>query len=179
MPESGPECPPLRTVDLARAAGVHENTVRLYVGWGFLAEPGRGANGYRLWTASHLDQMIFARQAIHGSWPGHRIRESVLALVRRAARGDLEGALADARTHEILVVEEQARAESAAAALDRGRKTGLGKVLNTLCPGEEALTAFDCWLVSLAEQKARAAGLVQMLEARLAKSRQPVSRGLS
>jgi DNA-binding transcriptional MerR regulator len=228
--------------------------VRLYVEWGFLAEPGRGANGYRLWTACHLDQMIFARQAIHGVWPGHRIRYSVLALVRRAARGDLAGALADAKAHEVLVDEETARAEAAAAfldgwargsikaaaedewfnprqaaqavcatpgqirnwernrlvdtprdpdtgyrvyspdeigrlrviralllagysvaavlrmttALDRGRKTGLGKVLNTLRPGEEALTAFDRWLDSLAEQKARAAGLVQMLEARLA-----------
>jgi len=249
--------PPLRTVDLARAAGVHENTVRLYVGWGFLAEPDRGANGYRLWTTSHLDQMIFARQAIQGTWPGHRIRNSVLALVRRAASGDLEGALEDARAHEVLVDEEQARAEAAATfldgwargsikaasddewfspreaaeavyatpdqirnwernhlvdtardpdtgyrvyspdeigrlrvirslllagfsvaailrmttALDRGRKTGLRMVLNTLRPGEEALTAFDRWLDSLAEQKNRAAGLVQMLEARLAASR--------
>lgn len=249
-----PDRPPLRTVDLARAAGVHENTVRLYVLWGFLAEPGRGANGYRLWKISHLDQMIFARQAIHGTWPGHRIRNSVLALVRRAASGDLKAALADAKAHEVLVNEELARAEAAAAfldgwargsikaatddewfsprqaaeavcatpgqirnwernrlvdtprdpdtgyrvyspdeigrlrviralllagysmaailrmttALDRGRKTGLRTVLNTLCPGEEALTAFDRWLDSLAEQKARAAGLVQMLEARLA-----------
>jgi DNA-binding transcriptional MerR regulator len=259
MPEAGPDSSTstgsiLRTVDLARAAGVHENTVRLYVQWGFLAEPGRGPNGYRLWKTSHLDQMIFARQAIHGSWPGHRIRKSVLALVRRAAGGDLAGALADALAHEILVDEELARAEAAAAfldgwargvikaadddewftprqaaeavgatmdqirnwernrlvdtprdpdtghrvyspdgigrlrviralllagysvaavlrmttALDRSRKTGLGKVLNTLRPGEEALTAFDRWLVSLAEQKARATGLVQMLEARVA-----------
>ena len=52
-------------------------------------------------------------------------------------------------------------------ALDRGRKTGLQRVLNTLRPGEEALTAFDRWLDSLAEQKARAARLVQMLESRL------------
>jgi len=227
--------------------------VRLYVGWGFLAEPGRGPNGYRLWTTSDLDQMIFARQAIHGVWPGQRIRCSVLALVRRAARGDLPGALEDAKAHELLVDEETARAEAAAAflegwargsikaaaddewfsprqaaeavcatpgqirnwernrlvdtprdpdtgyrvyspdeigrlrviralllagysvaavlrmttALDRGRKTGLRTVLNTLRPGEEALTAFDRWLDSLAEQKARAASLVQMLGARL------------
>ena len=253
MTESGSERPPLRTVDLARAAGVHENTVRLYVEWGFLAEPGRGVNGYRLWNGSHLDQMIFARLAIHGVWPGHRIRYSVLALVRRAARGDLEGALEDAKAHEVLVKEELARAEAATAfledwargsinaaaddewfnprqateavcatpgqirnwernhlvdtprdpetgyrvyspdeigrlqviralllagysvaavlrmttALDRGRKTGLRTVLNTPRPGEEALTAFDRWLDSLAEQKARAASLVQMLEARL------------
>jgi DNA-binding transcriptional MerR regulator len=249
--------PSIRTVDLARAAGVHENTVRLYVDWGFLSEPERSANGYRLWTSDHLDQMVFARQALHGSWPGPRIRASALALVRRAARGELEAAYAEAKAHAALVGEERARAEEAAAfldawaqgrptatacqewftprqaaeavcaspgqirnwernhlldtprepgtgyrrytsaelgrlrvirtlllagyslaavlrmttALDRGRKTGLSTVLNTLNPGEEALTAFDRWLDSLAEQQARAAELSTMLEARLAARR--------
>lgn len=249
--------PLLKTSDLARTVGVHENTVRLYVVWGFLSEPGRGPNGYRLWTPAHLDQMIFARQAIHGFWPGHRIRNSVLALVRRAATGDLEGALGDAISHETLVGEEILRAETAAnfleawargtleeaaedqwltpreaaqavcaspgqirnwernhlidtprdpvsgyriyspqeigrlrvirslllagysmaailrmtTALDRGKKTGLRKLLNTPRQGEEVLTAFDRWLDSLAEQRHRAAGLVRMLEVRLAAGR--------
>jgi len=243
----------LRTVDVARAAGVLENTVRLYVEWGFLAEPARAPNGYRLWTADHIDQMLFARLAIHGMWPGRPIRESALALVRRAAAGDLAGATADARIHAALVDAEIGRAESAATflerwaagttaassdderlgpreaaaavgatpdqvrnwernrlvavpkdpgtghrvygpdqvgrlrvvrslllagysvmavlrmatELDRGRSTGLRDVLNTPRPGEEALTAFDRWLDSLAEQRARAARLVDMLEARL------------
>lgn len=108
-----------RTVDVARAAGTHENTVRLYTRWGFLAEPGRADNGYRQWTASHIDQMLFARLAMHGMWPGRRIRESALALVRRAAAGDLDGALEDARAHAALVDDEIARAESAAAFLER------------------------------------------------------------
>lgn len=256
-PVAATERPALKTVDLARAAGVHENTVRLYAAWGFLAEPPRGANGYRLWSAEHRDQMIFARRAIGGAWPGRRIRDSVLALVRRAAGGDLAGALTDARAHERLVDEERARAEAAAdflegwaaglvkaaddhewysprqaaeavgatmgqirnwernhlvdtprdpatghrfyspeeigrlrvirclllagysvaavlrmtLALDHGRTSGLDKVLNTLRPGEEALTAFDRWLASLAEQRTRAAELARMLEARLAAER--------
>ena len=241
-----------RTIDVARDAGTHENTVRLYVEWGFLAEPERAANGYRLWTAEHIDQMLFARLALRGMWPGRPIRESALALVRRAATGDLDGAVADARIHAALVDAEIGRAESAAAflerwaagtaeaardddrlgpreaaaavgatpgqvrnwernrlvavpkdpstgrrvygpdqvgrlrvvrslllagysvmavlrmatELDRGRSTGLKDVLNTPRPGEEALTAFDRWLDSLAEQRARAARLVEMLVAR-------------
>jgi DNA-binding transcriptional MerR regulator len=245
----------IRTVDVARAAGVHENTVRLYVEWGFLAEPARAANGYRLWTPAHIDQMMFARLAMHGMWPGRRIRESALALVRKAATGDLDGALADARAHEALVDDEIARAEAAAAflerwaagdppeladcssllspreaaaavgatpgqirnwdrnrlaiaprdpetghrvygpdlvgrlrvvrsllmagysvmavlrmstELDKGRTTGLKRVLNTPRPGEEVLTAFDNWLDSLAEQKARSRRIVGVLEARIA-----------
>lgn len=242
-----------RTVDVARAAGTHENTVRLYAAWGFLAEPERADNGYRLWTAEHIDQMLFARLAMRGLWPGRPIRESALALVRRAATGDLAGALDDARVHAGLVDDEIARAEGAAAflerwargepppasgdewfgpreaaaavgatpgqirnwernrlvpaskdprtgyrvygpdqvgrlrvvrslllagysvmavlrmtaELDKGRTTGLRDVLNTPSPGEEALTAFDTWLDALAEQKARAALLVETLEARV------------
>jgi len=246
-----------RTVDVARAAGTHENTVRLYVEWGFLAEPERAANGYRRWTAGHIDQMLFARLALRGLWPGRPIRESALALVRRAATGDLAGAAVDARIHAALVEAEIARAESAAAflerwaagtvdtdggderigpreaaeavgatpgqirnwernrlvaaikdpvsghrtygpdqigrlrvvrslllagysvmallrmttELDRGRSTGLKDVLNTPRPDEEALTAFDRWLDSLAEQRERAALLVETLEARMGAGR--------
>lgn len=108
-----------RTVDVARAAGTHENTVRLYIQWGFLAEPERATNGYRRWTANHIDQMLFARLAMHGMWPGRRIRESALALVRKAASRDLDGALADARAHESLVDDEIGRAEDAAAFMER------------------------------------------------------------
>lgn len=243
---------PYRTVDVARAAGTHVNTVRLYVEWGFLAAPARAPNGYRLWASSHIDQMVFARLALHGLWPGRRIRESALALVRRAAAGDLDGALSDARAHAALVDDEIARAEAAAAflerwasgeveaagdgewfgpleaaaavcatpgqlrnwernrlvavprdpgtghrvygpdqvgrlrvvrslllagysvmavlrmasELDRGLSSGLRAALNTPRAGEEALTAFDTWLDSLAEQKERAARMVAAIEAR-------------
>jgi DNA-binding transcriptional MerR regulator len=107
-----------RTVDLARAAGTHENTVRLYAEWGFLATPERAENGYRLWRREDIDQMLFARLALHGMWPGRRIRESALALVRRAATGDLAGAARDAARHLGLVEAELENAEAAAAFLE-------------------------------------------------------------
>ncbi len=107
-----------RTVDLARAALTHENTVRLYVEWGFLARPERAPNGYRLWNQDHVDQMVFARRALHGEWPGRRIRESALALVRLAAGEPLDDAIAASRCHADLVRDERRRAEEAAAFLD-------------------------------------------------------------
>ncbi|NLJ46435.1 MAG: MerR family DNA-binding transcriptional regulator, partial [Treponema sp.] len=73
-----------RTADLARAAGTHVNTVRFYEEMGFLPPAERGPNGYRLWTREHRDQMVFARKALHGLWPGRRIRASALDLVRKA-----------------------------------------------------------------------------------------------
>jgi DNA-binding transcriptional MerR regulator len=83
----------LRTSDIAKAIGAHPNTVRLYEEWGFLPQVPRAPNGYRQYTEAHLDQTRLARLALHGGWPGRNIRQSALALVRRAASGDLGGAL--------------------------------------------------------------------------------------
>ena len=110
---------PLRTSDLARAVGVHPNTVRLYETWGFLPPVPRSAGGYRLFTKVHLDQMRLARVALHGGWPGRTIRRSALALVRRAAAGDIDEALALAYQHLALVHGERAQASAAAAYLEK------------------------------------------------------------
>ena len=117
------------TADLARAAGTHVNTVRFYEEMGFLPPAVRGPNGYRLWTREHRDQMVFARKALHGLWPGRRIRASALALVRKAAAEGPEAALAAARDHRELVRQERARAEEAAEFLEawaRGRDGSAG-----------------------------------------------------
>lgn len=111
--------PPLRTTDIAKAVGVHANTVRAYEQWGFLPPVPRGPNGYRLYTHFHLDQMRLARTALHGGWPGRAIRRSALALVRQSASGDMQGARQQARQHLILVQAERAQAEAAADYLEK------------------------------------------------------------
>ncbi len=108
-----------RTSDLARAAGAHPNTVRFYEELGFLPPAERGPNGYRLWTRAHLDQMVFARRALHGLWPGRRIRKSALDLVRIAAAKGPRTALSAARDHARLVREDARAGEQAAAFLER------------------------------------------------------------
>lgn len=108
-----PTTKPLRTSDIANDVGVHPNTVRLYEEWGFLPPIPRTANGYRQFNEFHLDQMRFARTALHGGWPGRKIRQSALALVRCAATGELEEALALAQTHQALVHTERHHAETA------------------------------------------------------------------
>jgi DNA-binding transcriptional MerR regulator len=111
--------PHYTTLQVARAAGVHPNTVRQYEVWGFLPPIPRAPNGYRLYTEFHVDQMRFARTALHGGWPGRNIRESALMLVRRSASGDLGGALEMAYQHLVLVQAERAQAEAAANLLER------------------------------------------------------------
>jgi len=109
----------LYTSEVAKAVGVHPNTVRLYEEWGFLPPVPRSPGGYRRFTAEHLDQMRLARTALHGVWPGRNIRRSALALVQRAASGDLGGALEQAYTHLALVQAERAQAGTAAKFLER------------------------------------------------------------
>jgi DNA-binding transcriptional MerR regulator len=107
------------TAQVARAVGVHPNTVRMYEVWGFLPPIPRGPNGYRRYTEFHIDQMRLARTALHGGWPGRNIRASALTLVRRSASGDLGGALEQAYRHLALVQAERAQAEAAANLLER------------------------------------------------------------
>jgi DNA-binding transcriptional MerR regulator len=109
----------LYTSDIARQVGVHPNTVRLYEEWGFLPPVPRSPSGYRLFAEEHLDQMRLAKSALHGPWPGKKIRRSALELVRQSASGDLGGALEQAYHHLALVQAERAQAEAAAELLER------------------------------------------------------------
>ena len=132
----------LRTSDLARAVGVHPNTVRLYEVWGFLPPIPRSASGYRLFTPAHLDQMRLARTALQGLWPGRKIKQSALAMIRQAASGDLGGALEQAYRHVALVQAERAQAEAAVELLERwaggtaadatGKPLGIGQTARLL-----------------------------------------------
>lgn len=108
----------LRTSDIARAVGVHPNTVRLYEAWGFLPPAARSPAGYRQFTQFHLNQMRLARTALHGQWPGRNIRRSLLALVRHSATGDVPGALEMAQAHLRLVQTEHNYAEQAVDVLN-------------------------------------------------------------
>ncbi len=109
----------LRTSDIARTAGCHPNTVRLYETLGFLPPVPRTHSGYRRFTEAHADHMTLAWMAFRGPWPGRAIRRSVIALIKQAASGDLGGALEAAYSHLALVQAERAQAESAVRLLER------------------------------------------------------------
>ncbi len=109
----------LSTSQVAKAAGVHPNTVRLYEVWGFIPPAPRSPSGYRLFSEAHIDHMRLARALLHGPFPGIAIRHSAVDLARQAATGDLGGALESAYHHLALVQSEQAQAEAAVKLLER------------------------------------------------------------
>lgn len=107
----------LRTIDVARAVNVHPNTVRLYEEWGHLPPVPRGPNGYRLYTAAHVDQMRLARAALQWPYPGGK--DPVIRLVKSAAQKKYPQAMESAYQFLSSVRAEQAHADAAAAFLER------------------------------------------------------------
>jgi DNA-binding transcriptional MerR regulator len=109
----------LRTSDIAKAVGVHPNTVRLYEEWGLLPSIPRTPSGYRQFSEFHLEQMRLARLAFADPWHGRRIRKSIVAVVKQSAAGDVSGARTMADAHLALVRSERAQADAAADFLEQ------------------------------------------------------------
>lgn len=109
----------LRTSDLAKAVGVHPNTVRRYVDRGILPPVKRSPAGYRRFTPHHLDCLRLACQVYGTQYPGKAIYQSGARIVETAVAGDLGGALELAYSHLTLVRAERAQADVAAMLLER------------------------------------------------------------
>ncbi len=103
------------TSQVARIAGVHPNTVRLYEQWGFLPPVPRQSNGYRVFGDSHIAHMQLARMAFRCDFVEGGIRRRAAALVRTAAGGDLKQALCMARGFLEHIRNEREKAEEALA----------------------------------------------------------------
>lgn len=110
----------LRTSELARAAGVHPNTVRLYEQSGFLPPVERDPfNDYRRFTRAHLDQLLLARKAMRFNIISGAVRLTAYEIIAQGAAGDLGGALELAYRLLSLVQAERSQAEAAANYLER------------------------------------------------------------
>jgi DNA-binding transcriptional MerR regulator len=116
----------LKTSEVAKEVGVHANTVRLYEAKAFLSPVPRSKSGYRLFTTLHLEQMRLAHLAL--KWPYPVSQQVVFDLVRYAAKGDLDIAMALAHEHLAHVRMERTRAEAAVEFLEQWAR---GQVLET------------------------------------------------
>lgn len=107
------------TSDLARAVGIHPNTVRRYVDWGLLPPVRRAPNGYRRFTQKHLDCLQVARMVYTATYAGKTIRLSGNEIIQRAVADDWGGALERGYAHLALIQSEQVQAETAVMLLER------------------------------------------------------------
>ena len=110
----------LRTSELAKAANVHPNTVRLYEQWGLLPPAERNPfNNYRRFTQKHLDQILLVRQVLPFILLGGNIRTTVYDIIAQGKQDNLGGALELAYKLLSLVQAERAQAEAAVRYLER------------------------------------------------------------
>ena len=72
----------MRTIDIAKKAQVHPNTVRLYEEWHFISPVPRKANGYRDYSNIHLQQMYIARLAFKQEFIQNNLRKMATKIVR-------------------------------------------------------------------------------------------------
>lgn len=108
---------PLRTSDIAKELGFHPNTVRFYESRGFLPEIPRAENGYRQYTAWHLEQARLIHLTLR--WPYLGDKALLIQLVKSAAHGDLGMAMELAYQYLARVRMEKTAAEAAVEFLER------------------------------------------------------------
>ncbi|MGD9161379.1 MAG: MerR family transcriptional regulator, partial [Desulfobacteraceae bacterium] len=106
----------LRTSDIAKASGVHPNTVRMYEEYGYLSPIPRTPKGYRIFTEDHLDQVRLVRTIM--KWPYSGGKSLVITIIKHTAREQLGSALEDAYRYLTRVKAEIDRAEMAAELLE-------------------------------------------------------------
>lgn len=108
----------LSTSDLARAVGIHPNTVRLYEDWGLIPPVERSPSGYRQFTRLHLDCLRLARLIYSADYPGRTLRAVGKGVIERAVANDWQGALEEMQRYEELVRSELEHANRAVTVLE-------------------------------------------------------------
>ena len=109
----------LSTSQVARAAGLHANTIRMYESWGYISPVPRAKNGYRRFSQTHLKQVKVIKAAHHFTWVMGEVRQAGLAMIECAANEDFAGAYAMAKQALENVQTERRQAEDAASYLER------------------------------------------------------------
>jgi DNA-binding transcriptional MerR regulator len=118
------------TSDLARAVGIHPNTVMRYIDWGLIPPVERTPAGYRIFTQHHLDCLRLARMVYTSYYPGKALRASATGMIDSAVVNDWSGALEQACQHLANVEIEIERAESTVRLLENWAEKSGDKPLN-------------------------------------------------
>ncbi len=82
-----------RTSEVAAVIGVHPNTVRLYEEWGLIPAAERQPNGYRVFTAFHIQQFFLARTAFQIEVLQGGLRKKIVDVVKLSAKSDFTKAI--------------------------------------------------------------------------------------
>ena len=102
-----------RTTEVATAIGIHPNTVRLYEKLGLIPKPERQSNGYRIFTAFHIQQFILARTPFQIEVLQSGLRKKIVSVVKLSANKNFEQAIALTQEYLDGILIERHNAEEA------------------------------------------------------------------
>jgi DNA-binding transcriptional MerR regulator len=104
-----------KTSDIAHCIGIHPNTVRLYEELELIPKPERKANGYRVFTDLHLEQIKFVRIAFQVEVLQNGLRKQAISIIKASASGDFNRAIELTKSYLEQIKQEQRNAEEAIA----------------------------------------------------------------
>ena len=99
------------TTEVAKIIGIHPNTVRMYEEWGLIPLAERKANGYRVFTDYHIEQLRLARIAFQIEVLQNGLRKKVVEIIKLSANRDFDKALMFAEEYRSQIQREQRNAE--------------------------------------------------------------------
>ena len=102
-----------KTSEIAHSTGIHPNTVRLYEELGLIPKPERRANGYRIFTDFHMEQIKFARTALKVEVLQNGLRKQAIVIIKTSAAGNFDKGIQLTEHYLHQIINEQRNAEEA------------------------------------------------------------------
>ena len=99
------------TTEVAKIIGIHPNTVRMYEEWGLIPQAERKANGYRVFTDYHIEQLRLARIAFQIEVLQNGLRKKVVEIIKLSANKDFDKAVRFAEEYRNQLQREKRNAE--------------------------------------------------------------------
>ncbi len=108
-----------KTAQVAEIIGIHPNTVRLYEELELIPKAERRSNGYRVFTALHIEQFELARMALKVEVLQNGLRKKAIDIIKTSARCDFDGAIGLTEEYLRSIKREQKNAEEAILIAER------------------------------------------------------------
>lgn len=108
-----------KTAEIAQSFGIHPNTVRLYEKLGLIPKPERKANGYRVFTDFHVEQLKFARTALKVEVLQNGLRKQAIDIIKTASARNFDNAIHLTECYYQQIKREQKNAEEAIAITEK------------------------------------------------------------
>ncbi len=103
----------LRTIDIARQAKIHVNTVRFYERIKLISEVPRDKNNYRVYSERHLCQVLVLRFLFLNEWPGKAVRDASYQIIEAMKSWNIKLALQKSHDYLDIIKQEIDRATQA------------------------------------------------------------------